>query len=52
MPPFHNAVLENFVHVAINVAINGRYTHWGKERRVGAGSSILPEVTIGKWATM
>lgn len=47
----HNVILENYVHVAINVAIAGG-VRVGEGTLLGAGSIILPEVTIGKWAVI
>jgi len=47
----HNTVLDNFVHVAINVAIAGG-VKVGEGTLLGAGSIILPEITIGKWSVI
>jgi sugar O-acyltransferase (sialic acid O-acetyltransferase NeuD family) len=47
----HNTVVEKYCHIAINAAISGG-CFIGEGTLVGAGSVILPEITIGKWATI
>lgn len=47
----HNTVVEKYCHIAINAAISGG-CFIGEGALVGAGSVILPEITIGKWATI
>jgi len=47
----HNVVLEDYVHVAINVALAGG-AFVGEGTLLGAGCMVLPEITIGKWATI
>lgn len=47
----HDACLEDFVHIAPNVAIAG-YVHIGEGTFIGMGASILPGVQIGKWCVI
>ena len=42
-------IIHDFCHIAINAALAGGVVV-GEGSLIGAGSIILPEVSIGKWA--
>ena len=47
----HDAYLEDFVHIAPNVALAG-HVYVGEGTFVGMGASVLPGVQIGKWCVI
>ncbi len=47
----HDCLLDDFVHIAPNAALAGGVTI-GEGCLIGIGSSIIPNIRIGKWTTI
>jgi acetyltransferase EpsM len=47
----HDCVLEDFIHIAPNCALGGN-VRIGEGTFIGIGSSIIHNITIGKWASI
>jgi acetyltransferase EpsM len=47
----HDCFIEDFVHIAPKAALAGGVMI-GEGTLIGIGSSIVPNVTIGKWSTI
>ena len=47
----HDCVIDDYVHIAPRVALAGG-VKVGEGTLIGVGTSIVPNVTVGKWATI